>query len=158
MSYYDSTATGYSELHYTEQMHKLRLIRDNVRIKSGVRILDIGCGPCWSSELFENVTGIDPCAELLKLSKNKNVRVARAEELPFADGSCDLLLCVSAIHHFDCDAALSEMKRVGTSGARFVITVLKKAKKCSSIIKRIKSEFVVENEIDEEKDIILVCH
>ena len=157
MNYYDSTASGYIELHRDEQMHKLRLIRENISLKKGARVLDVGCGPCWSFEFFENVTGVDPSRQLLALSKNKNVRVGRAEELPFADHSFDFILCVSAIHHFDLALALSEMRRVATLDALFVITVLKKAKNKAFIIRLIKKEFVVEKEIDELKDVILIC-
>ena len=45
--------------------------------------------------------------------------VSRAEDLPFADGSFDVVACRVAAHHFDdVDAALGEMARVSS---RFVL-------------------------------------
>lgn len=48
--------------------------------------------------------------------------VARAEQLPFEDGSFDLVLCIRALHHIDSPTrALDEMARVLGAGGRIVI-------------------------------------
>jgi SAM-dependent methyltransferase len=47
--------------------------------------------------------------------------ICRAESLPFADGSFDIVTCRTAAHHFeDCAAAVDEMRRVA---ARLVLLV-----------------------------------
>lgn len=47
--------------------------------------------------------------------------ICRAESLPFADGSFDIVTCRTAAHHFeDCAAAVAEMRRVA---ARLVLLV-----------------------------------
>lgn len=155
MNYYDKTAGGYEELHQEEQFHKLQLIKDNLSIKKNAKILDVGCGPCWSGEFFDNVVGVDASSELLAQNKNKKIKtvLGHAEALPFPDHSFDVVLCVTAVHHFELDKALAEMKRVGKDV--FVVTVLKKSKNKEKIIQKIKEYFVVEKEIDEGKDIIL---
>ena len=151
MTYYDNISAGYEELHKEEQMRKLRIIKDNLSISNGVWILDVGCGSGFSSELFENVVGVDVSFSLLKKNKENKIH-SQAECLPFRDHVFDLVLCVTAIHHFDLDKALSEMKRVGKND--FVITVLKKSNGRENIIRKIKENFVVEKEVEEEKYII----
>jgi SAM-dependent methyltransferase len=48
--------------------------------------------------------------------------VARAEQLPFADSSFDLVACIRALHHVDSPTrALDEMARVLRPGGRIVI-------------------------------------
>ncbi|NLE44607.1 MAG: class I SAM-dependent methyltransferase [Chloroflexi bacterium] len=46
--------------------------------------------------------------------------VARAEDLPFADGCFDVLVCILALNFFcNADRAFEELARVGTAGAMF---------------------------------------
>ncbi len=48
--------------------------------------------------------------------------VCRAEQLPFADASFELVTCVRALHHIDRPArAIDEMARVLTPGGRLVV-------------------------------------
>jgi ubiquinone/menaquinone biosynthesis C-methylase UbiE len=54
-----------------------------------------------------NVVSVDPAPGM-----EPDV-VSRGEDLPFADGSCDVVACRVAAHHFeDVEKALSEMARV----------------------------------------------
>jgi len=64
--YYDETAKGYEELHGEEQRKKLRIISDYLNVKNDDKLLDVGCGPGYTSEFFNcKIMGIDPSQELL---------------------------------------------------------------------------------------------
>jgi ubiquinone/menaquinone biosynthesis C-methylase UbiE len=151
MSYYNQISGGYEELHKEEQFAKLRLIQGNLVVPSHVRVLDVGCGPGWSAEFFENVVGVDPA-----IYPNTVVPVihAPAEKLPFGDHSFDIILCVTAIHHFDLDKALNEMVRVAKPRAVFVITVLKKSPRCAEIVRTLLRHFTLEKELEGVQDVI----
>jgi ubiquinone/menaquinone biosynthesis C-methylase UbiE len=150
MTYYNTISDSYEELHRDEQIKKIKLIAQNLNKKPTDKILDVGCGPCWTTEFFQNVTGVDPAERLL--DKTKNVIKAPAEKLPFKDHEFDIILCITAIHHFDLDKAIKEMIRVGKN--QFIITVLKKSPKKQIIINKLKQHFTIEKETEEEKDLI----
>ena len=67
MDYYNTLAVAYGELHREEQLRKLRIIQENLGINTNknMKIIDVGCGPCWSSEFFPQVVGVDPAFDLL---------------------------------------------------------------------------------------------
>ena len=155
MTYYDNISSGYEELHKEEQLKKLQIIKDNLTLNKNALILDVGCGTGFSSKFFDNVIGIDTSFGLLK-QNNKNKIQSQAERLPFRDGVFDLILCITAVHHFDLDKAFAEMKRVGKND--FVITVLKKSGNRDTVISKIKENFKIVKEIEEEKDVILFCN
>jgi len=152
MDYYNQIAGSYEELHKEEQLNKLRIIKENLHLSGTEKILDIGCGPCWSTQFFGNVVGIDTAFGLL--DKKKAVVNGEAERLPFKDRTFDVLLCVTAIHHFDVERAFREMKRVAKPDAVYIITVLNAR---SSIIPQIKEHFNVDRMLEEDKDAILIC-
>ena len=155
MTYYDEISQGYSTLHREEQIKKIKLIKQNISIKPEETILDLGAGTGFLNEVFfaNPITSVDPSGELLKQNQNPNKIKASAEQLPFSDHEFDWVICVTAIHHFDLDEAIPEIKRVGKNN--FVITVLKKIKSKDLIINKLKQEFKIKKQIDEEKDIIL---
>ena len=125
MNYYDQTAAGYPELHKEEQIKKIKIIKQNINIKPNEKILDLGAGTGFLNDFFDNITSVDPSEELLKQNRNPNKVKASAENLPFPDHEFDWIISVTAIHHFDLDKAIKEIKRVGKN--KFVLTVLKKA-------------------------------
>ena len=152
MTYYDSIAKGYTELHKDEQLKKIQLIKDNLVLGKEDLLLDVGCGPYFAD--FEcTVVGIDPSIELLKQTKIP-VCQAIAEALPFKDNSFDVIVSITALQNFeDLDKALDEIKRVGKE--RFVITFLQKAAKKDLFLDKINEYFKIYKVIMEEKDIIL---
>jgi len=153
-NYYDYISRGYSELYEEEQLKKLRIIKENLKTDF---ILDIGCGSGISKNIFScKIIGIDSSFNLLKKAKFPRI-LAAAENLPFKNKSFENIICVTAIHNFNnYKKALSEMKRImKKSGA---ITVLKRSKKYDRIVKDIKKMFNVVEEINEEKDLILVVN
>ncbi|MBW2963247.1 class I SAM-dependent methyltransferase [Candidatus Woesearchaeota archaeon] len=156
MNYYDETAAGYPELHREEQIKKIKIIKQNIGIKPGEIILDLGAGTGFLNEFFPDneIYSVDPSEKLLEQNKNQIKFKTPAEKLPFPDNTFDWVISVTAIHHFDLDKAIQKIKRVGKNN--FVITVLKKAKNKDQIINKLKQEFKVKEQIEEDKDIIFI--
>jgi hypothetical protein len=95
-------------------------------------ILDVGCGDgTFARMLFNGVivdAGVDADpAEVARARETRcyaDVRVARAEALPFESGAASSVLCNSVLAAVaDCDAALSEIHRVLRPGGRVYLTV-----------------------------------
>jgi len=156
MNYYDQTSAGYQELHKEEQKKKIKIIKNNINIKPGETILDLGAGTGFLNEFFPDneIYSIDPSEKLLAQNKNPIKFKTSAEKLLFPDNTFDWIISVTAIHHFDLDESIKKMKRVGKKN--FVITVLKKSPKKQQIIEKLKQEFIIKKQIDEEKDIIFI--
>ncbi|XP_051566923.1 putative methyltransferase DDB_G0268948 [Myxocyprinus asiaticus] len=84
--------------------------------------IDLGCGTGQNSRLlaphFRQVVGIDISESQLEEARavpgfpNLSYRVGTAEQLPFPDGSVDLLTAASAAHWFDPKRFLKEAVRV----------------------------------------------
>lgn len=152
MTYYDSIAKGYKELHFDEQLKKIIKIKEYLKLDKNDLMLDVGCGPYFAD--FEcEVIGIDPSVELLKQAEIPVVN-GIAEFLPFKDNSFDIVMSITALQNFeDIDAALKEIKRVGKN--KFVITFLQKSSKKDLLLDKINEYFAVEKIVMEDKDIIL---
>lgn len=155
MNYYNETAEGYNELHGEEQLKKLRIIADEIKVNPETKLLDVGCGTGLSAKVFDcNITGIDPAEKLLEQAPFKTIN-AKAESLPFKDNEFDAVIAVTSIHNFDnIEKGLKEIRRVGKN--LFALTVLKKASNANQIIGKIKELFQVKKEIDEDKDKIFI--
>ena len=150
---YKHIAKSYNELHKEEQLKKVKIIIKELNIKNE-KVLDIGCGTAFYSNLFKNYAGLDNCKEMLKLAK-ANVIFGKAEKLPFPDKNFDFVISITAIHNFkNPKKAISEMKRLAKK--KIAISVLKRSKKFNFIKKLIKENFKFK-EIEEEKDIIFIC-
>ena len=152
MTYYDSIAEGYKELHFDEQLKKIIKVKEHLKLNKNDLMLDVGCGPYFADFDCE-VIGIDPSIELLKQAEIPVVN-GIAEFLPFKDNTFDVIMSITALQNFeDIDAALKEIKRVGKD--KFVITFLQKSSKKDVLLDKINEYFTVEKIIMEDKDIIL---
>lgn len=101
-------------------------------VRRGDRVVDIGCGTGsavrHAASLGASATGVDPAAVMLRFARALTVgrRRARylsgaAEELPLPDDSATVVWSIATVHHWhDIDAGLAEVRRVLTSGGRFV--------------------------------------
>ncbi len=101
-------------------------------------VLDVACGAAHVAEQIaphvRQVVGIDLTPDLLRLGADRlreagvpNVLLqeGNASELPFLDGTFDLVLCRSALHHFRNPAGtVREMARVCRPGGRVVVSDL----------------------------------
>ncbi|HYP39540.1 MAG TPA: class I SAM-dependent methyltransferase [Chloroflexia bacterium] len=115
------------------------LLFDNLELRKGMNILDVGCGTGFP--LFHlvhlhgsscRVTGIDVWAEGLERAQLKletyglpNVWIVRADAaaMPFAEGEFDLIVLNLIVNNLaDPATALAECFRVAKPGARIALT------------------------------------
>ncbi len=149
---YKYISKSYNELHEGEQIKKLKIIQENLKIIPP--LLDVGCGTGISTNFFKvKSTGIDNCKEMIK--GVKNLQYAEAEKLPFKDNSFNTVISVTAFHNFNnMEKALEEIIRVSKNN-NIGITFLKRSKKLNQFRKLIKKHLKIK-EIEEEKDIIFL--
>ena len=151
MNYYDQIAQGYNELHKEEQLKKINIIIKELKITND-KVLDVGCGTAFYSNLFKDYTGLDPSQGMLDQS-SANVIKGEAENLPFKDNSFDTIISITAIQNFkDPIKAINDMKRVAKK--KIGITILKQAKNFKLVEKELKNF----NRIDQDKDIIFTIY
>ncbi len=103
---------------------------DRLPLPAGARVLDAGCGSGRTlQELagYGEVSGIelDPDAAAFAAAKGDGeVRVGRLEELPWEDGTFDLITCLDVIEHTPDDRlTLAELRRVSKPGGWLLVTV-----------------------------------
>jgi len=100
---------------------------DAAGIEAGQEALDVGCGPgALTAELVrrlgpESVTALDPSESFVEACRLRHpgvdVRVGRAEQLPYPDDRFDAALAQLVLHFVsDPDAAVREMSRVVRPG------------------------------------------
>jgi SAM-dependent methyltransferase len=98
-------------------------LADLADVRSGQRVLDVGCGPgALTAELVSrvgagSVAAVDPSESFVAAARTRNpgvdVRHSSAERLPFADRSFDAALAQLVVHFMsDPVAGLTEMARV----------------------------------------------
>jgi len=107
------------------------------QIKPSDTVLDIGCGSGAAVRAIANilstgsVVGIDPTPRMLTLAKeltpketlqnNASFVDGGAEKIPLADASCDVIIAVNTLHHWqDIDMSFAEVKRVLKPRGRFI--------------------------------------
>ena len=124
--YWDgSRDTGYGGYKYDGRWKKVAAqLIDSYRLKSGMNVLDVGCGKGFLlNDLKElcpglNVYGLDiseyAIMNCLKGVK-ENCHLGSATKLPFEDKKFDLVFSITTLHNlfnYELDMALKEIKRV----------------------------------------------
>lgn len=113
------------------------LARELVRLldlRTGLRGLDVGCGPgALTTPLVallgvDHVVAVDPSATFVQAVRDRlpglDARVGSAENLPFDDGAFDVVLAQLVVHFMeDPVAGLREMRRVAAAGGRVAASV-----------------------------------
>jgi ubiquinone/menaquinone biosynthesis C-methylase UbiE len=119
------------------------LVRRAVRLVSGGKAIDLGCGPGYlvfdltaqAPEL--SVIGLDLSAAMLDLAKARaelaglearvSFKQADAQRIPVPDGSVDLVVSSFSLHHWnDPVAVLNEVARILRPGGAFLIRDLRR--------------------------------
>jgi len=127
MSEFPSPAEHYDRFMGRYTVPLARALADEVGVKEGMRVLDVGCGPgSLTSELAgrvgsENVAAIDPAERFVAACQERNpgadVRHGIGEELPWEDDAFDAVLsCLVIAFMHDADDGLRQMKRVTKPG------------------------------------------
>jgi ubiquinone/menaquinone biosynthesis C-methylase UbiE len=98
----------------------------------GARVLDLGCGPGRAAAALAErhgavVTALDASSEMLAAAREVAPTVTlvqgAAEDLPFEDGSFDIVLSNFVVHLLDRPAAFAEVHRVlGKGGIYWIKT------------------------------------
>jgi SAM-dependent methyltransferase len=109
----------------------LDLVRRRLGDPSGVRALDVGCGPGLMHgylNAFGALDAVDPEETLIAAARTSHpavrYHVADARALPYDDGAFDLAFAVSVLHHIpagDRDAVAGELRRVVRAGGLAVV-------------------------------------
>jgi SAM-dependent methyltransferase len=118
--------TGYGGYRYDGRWRKVAdQMVEYYGIRPGDRILDVGCGKGFLLYDFTQavpgveVRGIDISQYAIDHAKEEvrdRLSVCNARQLPFADGSFDLVVSITTLHNlpcFDMKQALAEIQRVG---------------------------------------------
>ncbi len=94
------------------------------------RILDVGCGTGANLLMlskYGDAEGVDISEDALAFCRERGldkVRLGAGEELPYDDGTFDLVTAFDVVEHMDDDlAGLSEMRRVLRPGGRVLLFV-----------------------------------
>jgi ubiquinone/menaquinone biosynthesis C-methylase UbiE len=89
------------------------------------RALDVGCGAGKSSKALrpfaDMVIGLEPSRNMLRFNNSPMTVVARAEELPFAAGTFQLVTAAGSLNYVDNRLFLPEAARVLTPGGTLLI-------------------------------------
>jgi SAM-dependent methyltransferase len=103
---------------------------ERLSLPAGAKILDAGCGSgrtLQELERYGEVRGIElneEAAEIARDRRHGEVLVGRLEELPYGEGTFDLVTCLDVVEHTPDDrVALAELRRVTARGGWLVVTV-----------------------------------
>jgi SAM-dependent methyltransferase len=112
---------------------------DRVGVSRGTRLLDVGCGAGLAAQLAAGlgarVSGIDAAPAFIEIARERlpggDFRVGDMEELPYTDGSFDLVTGFNSFQHAaNLVAALSEAKRVVRRGGRVAVVTWGRPEDC----------------------------
>src|SRR5437763_1872773 len=105
------------------------------------RLLDVGCGSGAFASLADaagaRVAGLDASAELVEIAESRvpdgAFRVGDMADLPYADGSFDLVVSIDSLPYAAVPlAALFEAVRVTRPGGRVVVLVWSSSEECDA--------------------------
>jgi len=118
----------------TELPHRLLAALSLMGNLDGVRLLDVGCGRGellrYAAEHGAIPTGLDYSMDALKLAvpildgTNASLLRANVRQLPFADGTFDLMVALDLVEHLhphELDAMLREAYRLLAPGGRLIV-------------------------------------
>jgi len=108
-----------------------RWLLEKASIREGEKILDVGCGTGVLEERLAagngRVIGLDLTEEMIRAAQGKRIPsidslcLGDAENLPFSDGSFDLLLSCYVVKYCSASVLATEAARVLRPGGRLVL-------------------------------------
>ncbi len=108
----------------------IRALLSRTATPAGLSLLDAGCGTGHNLREFGvpgSARGVDASPEAIAFCRQRGVEGAtegRIEDLPFADGSFELILATDVLEHLSDDrAAMRELRRVAAPSGRLLATV-----------------------------------
>lgn len=133
--FFDRLASDWDLMFTAVDLEFLQHIVEDIPVKTGWNILDLGCGTGVLFDMLRrrvgergSVTGVDFSFQMAKRAlhnfpfKNVNVIDADAVQLPFGDSTFDMAVAFSAFPHFrDQQRALDETHRVLKPKTKFYI-------------------------------------
>ncbi len=149
--FFDQLAAEWDLMFTAEDLERLSHVVEQLGVKQGMDILDLGCGTGILFDMLRrevgekgSVTGVDFSIEMAQKAhrnfpfKNVNVVDADAINLPFGDDSFDMAISFAAFPHFsDQQRAIDETHRVLKPGAMFYIIHLESSKEIAEVHHRI---------------------
>jgi len=127
---WDEVADGYADQSEGSTAQISEPLLDCARVGEGCRVLDLATGPGWTAAAAArrgaDVIGVDLSAVMLEQARARHsdidFRHAVAEELPFDDGSFDVVVSAFGMPHFtDHAAVFRECHRVLRDGGRVAV-------------------------------------
>jgi len=149
--FYSKVSNSYNKLHGKEQLNKIRIIKNNIKLNG--LILDIGSGTGLSKKYFNKIVQLDPSIEMLKQSSGLRV-CAKAEFLPFKNKTFDWIISISSLNHTEIKKVIEEIKRV-SKNPKLAFSILKRSNKFLKIKNLLQKNFNLKG-ISEKKDLILI--
>ena len=122
---YEASIHAHVMAHLTRR--RVELVRS---FAASGRVLDVGCGTGTLLDAMPDgyeKFGVDVSAQMLERARERGlqVQVASADELPFEDGSFDVVMTFAVLHHLvereKVRRAIAEMCRVTAPGGAVVI-------------------------------------
>ena len=129
---WETAASHYESLFAGATRPYVDALLDEVRASSGIRLLDVACGPgiatSRASEIGATTTGVDFSPAMIALARSSHAGIdfieADATALPFDDCSFDAVIANFGVHHFERPAhALAEFDRVLRPLGRLAFTL-----------------------------------
>ena len=173
MRRYDLTAEMYDMRYAEEQAAKIKAALRHVRIKEDDWILDVGCGTGilfnYLPDKLNLIVGVDISKKTLlqakQLAREKRVMNAQpvqadADNLPFGQNVFGKVFIMTVLQNSpDPARTLTEIKRVGTGNAVFVVTGLKSVFRKSTFVKLLRKVKMKKIAFEEEnlKCYVEVC-
>jgi SAM-dependent methyltransferase len=114
---------------YRGRRRVVRAMLDGLALPAPCAILDAGCGSGRTLDDltgYGDVRGVDVSREAVAATRARGHDAYRADvgDLPFADGSFDLVTCLDVVEHTPDDRrTLSELRRVTRPGGVLLVTV-----------------------------------
>ena len=122
-SVYDSERLAAAYAFDRPPVHE-QILRSARLARQADQALDVGCGAGLSTAalapLARRVIGLEPIPAMLAyrrtVAPHASFVIGRAERLPFAAGSFDLVTAAGSLNYADVQSALAEIARVLTAG------------------------------------------